>query len=62
MGKPGHRSRRDVGESLWLEPKTKQINVRLTATAARLLRERARTLGVSVPELLERFARGLLSG
>lgn len=59
MGKKGVRPQKGQPETDWGEPKTTKLNVGLTPTGKRLVRERANQLGISVSEVLERWARGI---
>lgn len=59
MGKKGIRPQRGQPETDWGEPKTAKLNVGLTPTGKRLVKERANQLGISVSEVLERWARGI---
>ncbi len=59
MGKRGVRSQKGQAESDWGEPKTAKTSVVLTETGRDLLKERTNRLGISISELLERWARGV---
>lgn len=59
MGKKGIRPQKGQPETDWGEPKTAKLNVGLTPTGKRLVKERANQLGISVSEVLERWARGI---
>jgi hypothetical protein len=43
----------------WGEPKTEKINVSLTPTGKRLAKVRAEEIGLSISEVIERWARGI---
>ncbi|HAX75157.1 MAG TPA: hypothetical protein DCY88_04790 [Cyanobacteria bacterium UBA11372] len=64
MGKPGHVSKKGVGE-LWGEAKTEKVLLALTPTGKNRLDEMVEMLkaqgdeNISRSELVERFARGL---
>ena len=58
MPKKGHFSQEGVPE-LWEEPK-KVASLALTQKALDALDQRAKSLGLSRSELVERFARGLI--
>lgn len=59
MGKRGAKSRTGVGE-IYNEVKSEALYVFLTPTAKQCLRDRAQSDGISIQELIERLARGLL--
>lgn len=59
MGKKGIRPQKGQPETDWGEPKTAKLNVGLTPTGKQLAKERASQLGISISEVLERWARGL---
>ncbi len=59
MGKMCVRPQKGQPETDWGEPKTAKLNVGLTPTGKRLVKERANQLGISVSEVLERWARGI---
>jgi hypothetical protein len=59
MGRKGVRPQKGQPETDWGEPKTDKLNVGLTPTGKRLVKERANKLGISVSEVLERWARGI---
>jgi hypothetical protein len=56
MPKKGHKSRAGIGDS-YGEVK-KDINLTLTPTAIEALAKKAKELGLSRSELVEKFARG----
>jgi hypothetical protein len=56
MGKKGIKSRKGQGES-WDEAKTERINVQVTKTCKRLIKEQAHAIGTSISEFLERVSR-----
>ncbi len=59
MGKKGVRPQKGQAETDWGEPKTAKLNIGLTPTGKQLARERANQLGMSISEILERWARGI---
>lgn len=59
MGRKGVKSQKGKGES-WNEPKNQVLNARVTATAKNWYVHTAQAIGQTVPELLERIARGLV--
>lgn len=59
MGKKGIRPQKGQPETDWGEAKTAKLNIGLTPTGKKLVRERANQLGISVSEVLERWARGI---
>jgi hypothetical protein len=60
MGKKGLRSERGKGEE-WDEAKSERLNLKLTPTGRRLLQEQADKLDISISEVIERTARGLIN-
>lgn len=59
MGKRGVRSKKGQSESSWGEPKTVQMTVQLTKTGAESVIGRAKRLGISRAEILERWGRNI---
>lgn len=58
MGTKGVRSRKGRGES-WEEPKTAKVTLLLTQTGRKLAKDRSQQLGISLSEVLERWARNI---
>lgn len=59
MGKKGIRPKKGQPETDWGEAKTAKLNIGLTPTGKQQVKERANQLGISVSEVLERWARGV---
>lgn len=59
MGKKGIRPQKGQPETDWGEAKTAKLNIGLTPTGKKQVKERANQLGISVSEVLERWARGV---
>jgi hypothetical protein len=58
MPRKGHKSQAGIGD-LYESPKVK-LNITVTEDAKTALDERAKQLGISKSELIERFARGIV--
>ncbi len=60
MGKKGGKSIKGQAETDWGEPKTARLSADMTPTGRTLLKEFADQLAMSLAEMLERIARGIV--
>ncbi|KYC34781.1 hypothetical protein WA1_49535 [Scytonema hofmannii PCC 7110] len=60
MGKKGTKSTDGIGE-IWDEPKSQKTTLHLTPTGKKAALERAKAMGISLSEVLERFGRETLN-
>lgn len=59
MGRKGRKSTKGIPED-WDEPKTEKLTLQMTPTGRRLIGEIAQKFNISISELVERIARGVI--